>query len=35
MVNDLAALDVAVRRGSSHGTTDRPTWLMGLLRQGH
>jgi glycerophosphoryl diester phosphodiesterase len=35
MVNDPAALDVAVRRGSSHGTTDRPTWLMGLLRQGH
>lgn len=32
MVNDRAALELAQRRGSSHGTTDRPTWLMGLLR---
>ena len=34
MVNDPAARDLAERRGSSHATTDRPTWLMGLLRQG-
>lgn len=34
MVNDPAALEVARRRGSSHATTDRPSWLMGLLGQG-
>jgi glycerophosphoryl diester phosphodiesterase len=34
MVNDPAALEVARRRGSSHATTDRPTWLMGLLGAG-
>jgi glycerophosphoryl diester phosphodiesterase len=33
MVNDAAAADLASRRGSSHATTDRPTWLMALLRQ--
>jgi glycerophosphoryl diester phosphodiesterase len=31
MVNDPAAVEVALRRGSSHATTDRPTWLMALL----
>lgn len=34
MVNDPTALQLAEQRGSSHATTDRPTWLMGLLRQG-
>jgi glycerophosphoryl diester phosphodiesterase len=33
MVNDPAALELAQRRASSHATTDRPTWLMGQLRQ--
>jgi len=33
MVNDPTALRLARRRGSSHATTDRPTWLMELLRQ--
>jgi glycerophosphoryl diester phosphodiesterase len=33
MVNDQAALAVAERRGSSHATTDRPTWLMAALNQ--
>lgn len=33
MVNDPAALELAQHRGSSHATTDRPTWLMELLGQ--
>jgi glycerophosphoryl diester phosphodiesterase len=33
MVNDRAAVDLARRRGSSHATTDRPTWLMAMLRE--
>jgi glycerophosphoryl diester phosphodiesterase len=35
MVNDPTALELARRRGSSHATTDRPTWLMRQLGQVH